>query len=78
MVILSSEVGVLDIKPENIVMKSRLEPGKMLLIDTKAGKIISDEEIKSTIASQHPYRQWLNENLVSIEDIKTGKQSLIC
>lgn len=75
MVVLSSEVGVLDIKPENIVSKNRLEPGKMLLIDTKAGKIISDEEIKSEIASQHPYKQWLENNLVSIDDIKTGKKA---
>ncbi len=76
MVILSSEVGVLNIKPENIVSKNRLEPGKMLLIDTKAGKIISDEEIKQSIASQHPYRQWLNENLVEIDNVKSGKSAM--
>ncbi len=75
MVILSSEVGVLNIKPENIVSKNRLEPGKMLLIDTKAGQIISDEEIKQSIASQHPYRQWLNENLVEIDNVKSGKRA---
>lgn len=74
MVVLSSEVGVLDIKPENIVSKNRLEPGKMLLIDTKAGKIISDEEIKSQITSQRPYKKWVEENLVDIDEIKTGKK----
>ncbi|MFZ5986505.1 MAG: glutamate synthase large subunit [Bacillota bacterium] len=69
LVILSSEVGVLDVDPQNVVCKERLHPGRMLLIDTKEGRIITDDEIKHTIASQHPYRQWLNEHLVTLEDL---------
>lgn len=72
MVVLSSEVGVIETDPSKIVEKKRLEPGKMLLIDTKEGRIISDEEVKKTIASMYPYRQWLNENLVDIDNVTTG------
>jgi glutamate synthase (ferredoxin) len=68
-VILSSEVGVLDIPPQDIVRKDRLQPGRMLLIDTEEGRIKSDEEIKHQIASEHPYRKWLNENLVAFDDL---------
>ena len=53
--ILSSEVGVLDIEPEHVVMKDRLRPGKMLLVDTKAGKLISDDELKNQYANAQPY-----------------------
>ncbi len=70
MVILSSEVGVLDIPAENIVKKDRLEPGKMLLIDTEEGRIIEDDEIKQSVVSEHPYRKWLNENLIKLDNIK--------
>ncbi len=70
MVILSSEVGVLDIPAENIVKKDRLEPGKMLLIDTKEGRIIEDEEIKEKVTSEHPYGKWIDENLIKLDDIK--------
>jgi glutamate synthase domain-containing protein 2/glutamate synthase domain-containing protein 1/glutamate synthase domain-containing protein 3 len=68
-VILASEVGVLDIPPEMVVKKSRLEPGRMLWIDTEEGRIISDEEIKHEIASARPYRQWLNEFMLDLEDL---------
>jgi len=68
-VILSSEVGVLDIPPEDIVYKDRLQPGRMLLIDTEEGRIKSDEEIKRDIAREHPYREWLDENLVDFQDL---------
>ncbi|HCE18520.1 MAG TPA: glutamate synthase large subunit [Anaerolinea thermolimosa] len=68
-VILASEVGVLDIPPEMIVKKGRLEPGRMLWIDTEEGRIVSDEEIKHTIASARPYRKWLNEFMVTLEDL---------
>ena len=68
-VVLSSEVGVLDIPAEDIIHKDRLQPGRMLLIDTEEGRIISDEEIKHEIAREHPYREWLDENLVDFHDL---------
>lgn len=69
-VILASEVGVYDIKPENVKYKGRLEPGKMLLVDTAAQRIISDEEIKQTIATQHPYEEWNKQHIVKFSDLK--------
>lgn len=69
MVILSSEVGVLDIPPENVVCKERLHPGKMLLIDTVEGRIINDGELKEKIAGEHPYEQWLQQNLVTLDKL---------
>ena len=69
-VILSSEVGVLDIDESKIVKKERLHPGKMLLIDTIQGKVISDEELKDNFAMQQPYGEWLDSNLVNLEDLK--------
>ncbi len=68
--ILSSEVGVLDIPAEHIVEKKRLEPGKMLLVDTKKGKLISNDEIKKTYSSREPYGEWLDLNLLHLDDIK--------
>jgi glutamate synthase (ferredoxin) len=68
-VILASEVGVLDIAPEMVVRKGRLEPGRMLWIDTEEGRIISDEEIKHEVASSRPYRKWLNEFNVNLENL---------
>lgn len=68
-VVLASEVGVLDIPPEEVIQKERLQPGRMLLIDTEEGRIISDEEIKKQIASEQPYRKWLDENLISFEQV---------
>ena len=67
--ILASEVGVLDILPERIVRKSRLEPGKMLLVDTAAGRVIGDDEIKERYASRSPYGEWLDRNLVRLRDL---------
>ena len=67
--ILSSEVGVLDIEPEHVVMKDRLRPGKMLLVDTKAGKLISDDELKNQYANAQPYGEWLDSNLTYLTDI---------
>src|SRR5437762_2032805 len=69
LVVMASEVGVLDIAPENILLKGRLQPGKMLLIDTVEGRIIDDTELKHKIASEKPYRQWLNENLVRLSHL---------
>ncbi len=67
--ILSSEVGVLDIDPAKIVKKSRLQPGKMLLVDTVKKRIISDDECKSTYASKKPYGEWLDRNLLNLKSL---------
>ncbi|MCF0135317.1 MAG: glutamate synthase large subunit [Lachnospiraceae bacterium] len=67
--ILSSEVGVLDIPAEDILVKSRLMPGKMLLVDTLRKRVIADEEIKSTYASAAPYGEWLDQNLLKLADL---------
>ena len=67
--ILSSEVGVLDIDPARIVKKSRLEPGKMLLVDTLAGRVIGDEELKERYARRTPYGEWLDRNLVRLREL---------
>ncbi len=67
--ILSSEVGVLDIPAENIVAKERLRPGRMLLVDTVNGKLIDDDELKENYAARKPYGEWLNNNLVYLKDI---------
>ncbi len=68
-VVMSSETGVLDIAPENIEFHGRLEPGKMFLVNMEEGRIVNDEEIKEEIASRHPYKKWLDENLVHLRDI---------
>ncbi len=68
--ILSSEVGVLDIAPTKIVKKDRLRPGKMLLVDTVQGRIIEDDEIKEFYAGRRPYGEWLDRNLVQLHDLK--------
>ena len=67
--ILSSEVGVLEIDPEKIVVKERLRPGRMLLVDTVNGKLIDDDELKESYATRKPYGEWLNNNLVNLKDI---------
>ena len=67
--VLSSEVGVLDIPPEKILKKSRLQPGKMLLVDTVRKKVISDEECKMTLAARQPYGEWLDQYLVTLEEL---------
>ncbi|PZE19589.1 glutamate synthase large subunit [Paenibacillus xerothermodurans] len=69
LIVLASEVGVLDIAPERILRKERLQPGRMLLVDTVQGRIVSDEEIKSAIVNEKPYREWLNRHLISLEDL---------
>ncbi len=68
--ILSSEVGVLDIPEEKIVLKERLHPGKMLVVDTKQGKIIQDEELKEYYATRQPYGEWLDSSLVELKSLK--------
>jgi glutamate synthase domain-containing protein 2/glutamate synthase domain-containing protein 1/glutamate synthase domain-containing protein 3 len=69
LVIMASEVGVLDVPAERVIRRDRLRPGKMLLIDTAQGRIISDEEIKRTLAAERPYGEWLARHLVDIEDL---------
>jgi glutamate synthase (NADPH/NADH) large chain len=69
LVVLASEAGVLDIDPATVVRKGRLEPGKMFLVDTGSGRIIEDEEIKSGLASLHPYGDWIREHSVRLEDL---------
>ncbi len=68
-VILASEVGVVEVDPSKIIKKGRLQPGKMFLVDTEKGKIVADEEIKRSLATELPYRQWINDNLLSIETL---------
>jgi glutamate synthase (NADPH/NADH) large chain len=72
-VIMSSETGVIEIEPKNVASHGRLEPGKMFLVDMNQGRIINDEEIKDEIVSRHPYRKWLDENLVHLADIPPKK-----
>ena len=67
--VLASEVGVLPISPEKIVCKSRLQPGKMLLVDTTTGTVLEDDEIKHRYAAQNPYGEWLDQELLQLADI---------
>ena len=69
-VILASEVGVLEVPEEEIVLKERLHPGKMLLVDTVKGKIYQDEELKEIYATKQPYGEWLDSNLVELKELK--------
>ena len=69
LVVLASEVGVLDFKPEEVVRKGRLQPGKMFLVDIEQGRIIEDDEIKETLASAKPYGDWLHSGLVKLSDL---------
>ncbi|MBV9098591.1 MAG: glutamate synthase subunit alpha, partial [Frankiaceae bacterium] len=68
-VVLASEVGVLDIAPERIVRKGRLQPGRMFLVDTAAGRIVDDEELKSELAAENPYADWLHAGLMHLSDL---------
>jgi glutamate synthase (ferredoxin) len=74
LVIMASEAGVLDIPAENIERKGRLQPGRIFVVDTEQGRIVEDEEIKATLAAERPYRQWLNEHLVHLEDIPAAPE----
>jgi glutamate synthase (ferredoxin) len=68
-VIMASEAGVLDIPAENILLKGRIQPGRMFLVDTEQGRIVPDEEIKNQLATERPYRVWLDQNLIHLEDL---------
>ncbi|MEA2626206.1 MAG: glutamate synthase large chain [Candidatus Binatota bacterium] len=69
LVVMASEVGVLDIAPENVAAKGRLQPGRMFLVDTSLGRIVEDDEIKEGMAARRPYRRWLDENLRKLGDL---------
>jgi glutamate synthase (ferredoxin) len=69
LVIMASEVGVLEVAPENVLLKGRLQPGRMFLVDTDLGRIIADDELKHKIAQERPYAEWLRDNLVSLEQL---------
>ena len=73
MIVVASEVGVMDFEPSDIVSKGRLQPGKILLIDTQEGKIYYDGEIKEQLAKAHPYREWLSTNRIQLEKLKSGR-----
>ena len=72
--VVASEVGVMDFDPTEIAEKGRLQPGKILLIDTQEGKIYYDSEIKERLASAHPYRQWLSTNRIQLEKLHSGRK----
>ncbi|MGB5796110.1 MAG: glutamate synthase large subunit [Mycolicibacter algericus] len=72
LVVMASEAGVLDLDPATVVHRQRLQPGRMFLVDTAAGRIISDHEIKSTLAAERPYQQWIDEALIGIDELPPG------
>ena len=74
MMVVASEVGVMDFEPGDVVSKGRLQPGKILLIDTQEGKIYYDGEIKEKLAHEHPYKQWLSTNRIQLENLKSGRK----
>ncbi len=69
LVVMASEVGVIDVDPAKVIIKGRLQPGRMFLIDTAAGRIVDDAEIKAALAAEHPYQQWLDDGLVEFADL---------
>ena len=76
LVIMASEVGVIDVDPARVVRKGRLQPGRMFLVDTEAGRIIGDDEIKERLAAQHPYGEWLADNLVELDSLASRPHTL--
>src|SRR5215472_14922626 len=69
LVVLASEVGVLDIEPDHVIRKGRLQPGRIFLADTAAGRIVEGEEVKAALAAEHPYRDWLHAGLLHLDDL---------
>src|SRR6266568_2272475 len=69
LVVLASEVGVLDIDPATVIRKGRLQPGRVFLADTAAGRLVEDEEVKATLAAEHPYENWLHAGLLYLDDL---------
>jgi glutamate synthase (ferredoxin) len=74
LVIMASEAGVLDVPPEDVVIKGRLQPGRMFLVDTEQGRIVDDEEIKRAITHERPYRQWLNDHQIHLNDLPAAPE----
>src|SRR5580692_6416633 len=74
-ILMASEMGVLPIPEEDIVTKWRLQPGKMLLVDLEEGRLIPDEELKTTLAKRHPYREWLDRTQIVLEDLPTAAEA---
>ena len=77
LVIMASEAGVLEIEPERILEKGRLQPGRMFFVDTKAGRIVADDEIKNAIATEKPYRQWINENMLDLGALPDAPEQIV-
>ncbi|MDG2307982.1 MAG: glutamate synthase large subunit [Candidatus Binatia bacterium] len=75
LVVMASEVGVLDIPDEDVIAKNRLQPGRMFLVDTAQGRIIDDEEIKNQMADRKPWGEWIGENLIRFEDLPAADPS---
>lgn len=75
LVVMASEVGVLDIPPENILTNGRLQPGRMFLIDTKEGRIIEDRELKDEISKRRPYKKWLERNIAKLDELSKPRLS---
>ncbi|MGL5816383.1 MAG: glutamate synthase large subunit [Phycicoccus sp.] len=69
LVVLASESGVLDLAPERVVRRGRLQPGRMFLVDTAAGRIVDDDEVKATLAAEHPYEEWLHAGMIGLGDL---------
>ena len=72
--VMASETGVLDVPPENVLFKSRIQPGRMFLLDTEQGRIVDDAEIKAQLSSQQPYGRWLRDNKVTLDDLQEPSQ----
>jgi len=76
LVVLASEVGVLDIEPDHVIRKGRLQPGRIFLADTAAGRIIEDEEVKAALAAEHPYAEWLHAGMIHLRDLPERTREL--
>src|SRR5208337_2354694 len=69
LIIMASEAGVLPVRPETVRLKGRLEPGRMLLVDTVEKRLIPDDEVKKQLAARQPYAQWLKENQITLDHL---------
>ncbi|HZG92088.1 MAG TPA: glutamate synthase large subunit [Pseudonocardia sp.] len=76
LVVLASEVGVLDVEPGSVVRKGRLEPGRMFLVDTAAGRMIDDAEIKGSLAAEHPYADWVHAGVIHLDDLPAREREV--
>src|SRR5262247_3192563 len=76
LVVMASEVGVLDVPPQDVLVKERLHPGRIFLVDTVKGRIVDDEEIKRELAAERPYQRWLREHLIDIDDLPQARAEL--